>query len=342
MSGTEVFLDDTPGETRGIVVRDGRFEHLIIQSDRDVPQHRLGARCVGRIADVQPGLKGAFVDLGVGPPLGFLPFGPGAPLTVGQKIEVEVSAEPRERKGPTLRRLGTGEGEPRLLAEGVSVAQLLAVLVPGQQPMRGLAALQAGLDAEEEALRDGGLFGDIGLDLCVQRTRALIAVDLDLAPGAGRGKGGRARDLANRQGLIEAARLIRLKGWGGLVAVDLIGVGHDGAAILADARAAFGADKDIVFGPVNRFGVLQLALPWRRTPLEERLARDGPVWRAVVEMMRALHRALLSDTLSARIIATCEPEMARMAEPLMTALGPRAALVGNLSSAPGHFRIDPA
>lgn len=342
MSGIEVFLDDTPGETRGIVVRDGRFEHLIIQSDRDVPQHRLGARCVGRIADVQPGLKGAFVDLGVGPPLGFLPFGPGAPLTVGQKVEVEVSAEPRESKGPTLRRLGTGEGEPRLLAEGLSVEQWLAVLVPGQQPMRGLAALQAGLDAEEEALRDGGLFGDIGLDLCVQRTRALIAVDIDLAPGAGRGKGGRARDLANRRGLIEAARLIRLKGWGGLVAVDLIGMGHDGAAILADARTAFGADKDIVFGPVNRFGVLQLALPWRRTPLEERLARDGTEWRVAIEMTRALHRALLSDTLSARIVATCEPEMARVAEPLMAALGPRAELVGDPSSAPGHFRIDPA
>ena len=341
MSGVEVFLDDTPGETRGVVVRDGRFEHLIIQGDRDVPQHRLGARCVGRVVDVQPGLKGAFVDLGAAPPLGFLPFGPGAPLTVGQKVEVQVSAEPREGKGPTLRRVGPGEGEPRLLAEGPSVTDLLAALAPEHAPVLGLAALQAGLDAEEEALRDGGVLGDVGLDLCVQRTRALIAVDLDLAPGAGRGKGGRARDNANRLGLIEAARLIRLKSWGGIVAIDLIGTGHDGAAILADARTAFGADRDIVFGPVNRFGVLQLALPWRRTPLEERLARDGSVWRSAVKMTRALRRTLLSDTLSARIVATCNAETAGMAEPLMASLGPRAGVVGDLSFVPGQFRIDP-
>lgn len=342
MSGLEVFLDDTPGETRGVVVRNGRFEHLIIQGDRDVAQHRLGARSVGRIVDVQPGVRGAFVDLGGAPPLGFLPFGPGAPLAVGQKVEVEVTAEPRAGKGPTLRRLAAGEGEPRMLAEGASVEQVLNALAPGQEPVRGLAAIHAGLEAEEEALRDGGLFGDIGLDVSVQRTRALIAVDLDLAPGAARRKGGRARDIANRHGLIEAARLIRLKGWGGLVAIDLIGVGHDAAMVLADARTAFGADKDIVYGPVNRFGVLQLALPWRRTPLEERLAQDGPVWRPAVDITRALRRALLSDTRSPQIIAACHAQVADVARPLISALGPRAGLVIDPAVAPGHFRIDPA
>lgn len=340
MSGIEVFLDDTPGEKRGIVVRNGRFEHLIIQGQHDVPQHRLGARCVGRIVDVQPSLKGAFVDLGASTPLGFLPFGRGAPLAVGQKVEVEVTAEPREGKGPTLRRLGAGEGEVRLLAEGASVERLLADLAPGQAPVRGLAALQAGLDAEDEARRDGGVFAETGLDVCVQRTRALIAVDLDLAPGATRARGGRGRDLANRQGLAEAARLIRLKSWGGLVVIDLIGVGHDGAVVLADAKVAFGADRDIVFGPVNRFGMLQLALPWRQSPLEERLARDGTLWREAVEMTRALRRALLTDTASARLVATCAPEQVRKAEQLVAALGPRAGLVADDKCAPGHFRID--
>lgn len=341
MSGTEVFLDDTPGETRGIVVRDGRFEHLIIHGNRDVLQHRLGARCIGRIVDVQPSLKGAFVDLGGAPSPGFLPFGPGAPLAVGHKIEVEVTAEPREGKGPTLRRIGTGEGEPGLLAEAPSVEDILATFAPGQVPIRGLAALQAGMDAEEEALRDGGIFGDSGLDLCVQRTRALIAVDLDLAPGAGRARGGRGRDLANRRGVIEAARLIRLKSWGGLVAIDLIGAGHDGAVVLADARAAFGADRDIVYGPVNRFGVLQLALPWRRSPLEEQLMRYGPVWRAAILMTRALRRALLTDTTSARIVASCSAELAKEAQRLVSGLGPRAGLLIDATSAPGQFRIDP-
>ena len=32
----EVFLDDTPGEVRGMVSRDGRFHHLLLQRDDPV------------------------------------------------------------------------------------------------------------------------------------------------------------------------------------------------------------------------------------------------------------------------------------------------------------------
>ena len=67
MADIEVFLDETPGETRGVIARDGLFTQLIIQRDSDRPSDRLGARCVGRIARVEPGLRGAFVDLGAGP-----------------------------------------------------------------------------------------------------------------------------------------------------------------------------------------------------------------------------------------------------------------------------------
>ena len=66
MADIEVFLDETPGETRGVIVRNGRFTHLILHRDSDRPSDRLGARCVGRIARVEAGLRGAFVDLGAG------------------------------------------------------------------------------------------------------------------------------------------------------------------------------------------------------------------------------------------------------------------------------------
>ena len=105
MADIEVFLDETPGETRGVIARDGLFTHLIIQRDSDRSSDRLGARCVGRIARVQAGLRGAFVDLGAGEPFGFLPLAKDDRAGEGAKIEVEVVAEPRERKGPTLRRL---------------------------------------------------------------------------------------------------------------------------------------------------------------------------------------------------------------------------------------------
>ena len=339
MSEVEVFLDDTPGEVRGVVARNGRFEHLLIQREDDVAEYRLGARCVGRIAEVHPGLKGAFVDLG---PIvhGFLPFRGQDRLAVGQKIEVEVSAEPREGKGPTLRLIGAGEGTPRLLSPGPTVVETLARLAPGATPVTGAAAIQAGSDAEEEAGWPGELFPDTGLDLVVQRTRALIAVDLDLSPAPGVSFGAAARTRANRQGLQAAARMIRLKRWGGLTAIDLIGSGEDGEVVMAAAKQAFGGDPDVVFGPVNRFGVLQLALPWRRTPLEEILngpdRRRRPEQRAQ-DVARSLRHSLLSDTTVARITLRCAPDEAALAGPLVARLGPRAHLIADPAVAPGAF-----
>ncbi|MEY3293581.1 MAG: hypothetical protein RJB12_1352 [Pseudomonadota bacterium] len=342
MSEVEVFLDDTPGEVRGVVARDGRFEHLLIQREDDVAEHRLGARCVGRIAAVHPGLKGAFVDLAADLP-GFLPFRGQDRLDEGQKVEVEVSAEPREGKGPTLRLIGAGEGAPRLLRPGPTVAETLAVLAPGVEPVTGLAGIQASRSAEEEAGLPCELFPETGLDLMIQRTRALIAVDLDLAPAPGVAFGAPARTRANRQGLHMAARMIRLRRWGGLVAVDLIGTGLDGDAVMTAARQAFGGDPDVVFGPVNRFGVLQLAMPWRRTPLEEILnGRDRsrrPEQRAQ-DIARSLRFALLSDTKSPRITARAAPVDATLAGPLVARLGPRANLKSDPSMEPGAFLLE--
>ncbi|MFA4893519.1 RNA-binding protein [Brevundimonas sp.] len=339
----EVFLDDTPGEVRGVITRDGRYHHLFIQRDDGVSAHRLGARSVGRIIDVQPGLKGAFVELGGGATPGFLPFRGPKPLTVGQKVEVEVTAEPRERKGPTLRLTGPGEGEPRLLSAGPTVAEMLAALAPGVEPTTGLAAIRAGVEAEEEAMSPGQVFADTGLDVRVERTRALIAVDLDLAPGPGVSFGPPARARANRQGLMEAARLIGLKRWAGLVAIDLIGVGHDGDAASGAARQAFGADPDVVFGPVSRFGVLQLSLPWRLTPLDEVLngpdGRRRPEQRAQ-DVVRALRARLLSDTAAPRVRARCAPEEAALAAPGVAKLGPRADLAPDATLAPGAFVLE--
>ncbi len=347
MSGGEVFLDELPGETRGIIRRDGRFTHILIDREDDEPRHRLGARSVGRVAEVPQGLKGAFVELADGPPWAFLPLKGADRLTVGQKVEVEVTAEPRERKGPTLRMIGSGQGEPRLLARGPTVQETLALLAPGAAPVTGIEAIQASWDAEEEAGFPGELFHDTGLDLMVERTRAMVTVDLDLAPAPGVTLGGKARERANRQGLHQAARIIGLKRWGGLVAIDLIGVGHDGDAITAAAKAGFGAafgkDPDISYGPVNRFGVLQLALPWRRTPLDE-LFGDAFEKRLAAhrtqDVVRCLKHAMLSDTQTPRFVARCAPDEAALAAPLAARLGPRAGVIADAAVAPGAFVWD--
>ena len=335
MSGAvEVFLDDTPGETRGIVARGGRYERLIIHREDTPPQHRLGARCVGRVAAVEPAFGAAFVDLGAGEPFGFLP---GKTVKQGDRVEVEVTAEPRAGKGPTLKRLGAGEGKPRLLAAGPDVAARLAMIAPGAPVQTGRDAVAASLEAEEEARPTTAVFPPWALDLAVERTRAMVAVDIDFAavPGRDAGKG---RAAANREGMAQAARLIRLKGWGGLVAIDLVGAGLNGEVILKEARAAF-TDAGAAFGPLSRFGVLQLSLPWTQTPVEEVLGADPATTRAI-DAVRRLRQALLSDTTAPRGIVVCAPGDVDRIAPLVARLGPRAAVRADAALADGRVRID--
>ena len=335
MTGLKAFLDDSPGEIRGIVARDGRFEHLLIQREDDPPQTRLGARSVGRVMEVAPGLNAAFVDLGMPGPAAFLPIGQGGRVLQGEILQVQTTAEPRETKGPTVRRIGPAEGSPRLIAPGPDVRAELARLAPDVPIQTGVAAIQAGCDAEEEALAATALLPAQGLDIAVERTRALIAVDLDHVPVPGRdAKKGRHR--ANLEGLRQAARLIRLKSWGGLVAIDLVGSRLDAESLGRAARAAFADDPEAVFGPLNRFGVLQMSLPWRRTPIEERLADRQATPIATV---RRLRLQVLQDTATPRFTARCAPDEAVFAGPLVARLGPRAAIVADPAVRPGRAVI---
>lgn len=334
--GVEVFLDAMPGETRGMVFRDGYPEHLLIERDSDVPQHRLGARCVGRVTEVSAGLRGAFVDLGAGDPAGFLPLGRQATVRNGDRIEVVVTTEPRDGKGPVLCHMGPGEGAPRLLEAGPDVAAQLATLEPDADIQTGLAAIAAGHEAVEAALGVATVIPAIGLDLAVQRTRAIVAVDVDYAPIAGTDSR-KGRERANREGLVQAARLIRLKRWGGLVVVDLVGTALDGDIIMRTVKSVFGGDPAVVFGPVNKFGLLSLSLPWRMRPIEAVLGRT--LEDRALDTVRALRHRLLEDTAAPRFTALSPPDEAAIIAPLVARLGPRAALRAEPGLLPGAARI---
>ena len=117
MSEFEVFLDDTPGEMRGVVARDGRFDRLLIQRESDLPQHRLGARSVGRVTAVDGGLRGAFVDLGAPEPFGFLPLRKGERVAVGRRL-LEKAADEAE----AVRFLKLLSGRNHRVFTGVAVA----------------------------------------------------------------------------------------------------------------------------------------------------------------------------------------------------------------------------
>jgi Ribonuclease G/E len=137
-------------------------------------------------------------------------------------------------------------------------------------------------------------------------------VDVDLgAVGARDAK--RAARQVNLEAIAQCARLLRLKAQGGLVVLDLVGRGHDGQALAHALRMAFAPDQPgAAFGPVSRFGTIELALARRFRPVADVLCdADGKpsVPALAYRLLRALEREALADP-GGRITARAAPEVA--------------------------------
>ena len=320
MSERRIYLDRGVGEDRGVVTLDGRPERLILRRYDDDPRLLLGARLIARVASLEPALGTAFLDLGSGAEA-ILPFRPDARPVRGQALEVEIRGEPRRGKLAVARAIGTGEGAPRLLAGAPDVAEALQALVGGTAAIVGRVAREMADEAEAEALE---AFHPLpgGGTLAVEPTRALTAIDVDL----GERKGGDAKRVtrqANLTAIGMAARLLRLKGLGGIVVIDLVGRGHDGNALMAAARAAFAPDNPgVAIGPVGRFGTMELSLPRRARPMAERLCRDDgtPSDRTLAQRLIGRLQVEAAAQPGARLKATCSPDVAAAAAPLAAKL----------------------
>jgi Ribonuclease G/E len=338
MSERRIFLDRGIGESRGVVTLDGAPERLIVRRDDDDPRLLLGARLVARVANVEPALATAFLDLGGGAEA-ILPFKPDARPVRGGALEIEIRSEPRRGKLAIARALGPGEGAPRLLGGPPDLAEELRALVRGADLVEGRAAREAADAAEAEVLETLHSLPGGGV-LAVEPTRALTAIDIDL----GERKGADAKRVtrqANLVALAEAARLLRLKGLGGIVVIDLVGRGHDGNALMTAARAAFGPDNPgVAIGPVGRFGTMELSLPRRVRPLAEVLCREDGALNDRTLAQRLVRRieGEAQAQPGARLLATCAPEVARAAAPLAARLGERFGARFTISADPAAPR----
>ena len=316
MSDRRIYLDKGIGETRGVVTLDGRPERLIIRRDGDNERLLLGARLVARVASIEPALATAFLDLGGGAEA-VLPFRPDAKPVRGQTLEIEIRGEPRRGKLAQARALGPAEGAPRLTTAAPDIVAELQHHAREARLVEGRAARDVADEAEAEALEilhplpGGG-------ELAIEPTRALTAIDVDLSERKG-GDAKRVTRQANMAALGMAARLLRLKGLGGIVVIDLVGRGHDGNTLLATARAAFGPDNPgVLIGPVGRLGTMELSLPRRTRPLAEILCReDGALSDSTLahRLIRRLEAEAASQP-GARLSARCAPDVAKAAAPL--------------------------
>ena len=123
---------------------------------------------------------------------------------------------------------------------------------------------------------------------------------------------------ANHAALAHGARLLRLKGLGGIVVFDLVGRGHDGNALLTAARSAFGPDNPgVAIGPVGRFGTMEMTIPRRTAPLSDILCDAGGGLSDRTLALRLI-RAIETEGASqpgARLEARCHPATAKAAGP---------------------------
>lgn len=311
MSERRAYLYRGVGETVGVVTLDGRPERLIATWDGDDPLDVEGVRGVARIRKIEKAFASAFVQLPGGQDV-LLPLRPDMPkLVEGGLVEIEIRTPSRRDKGAVARFIGEGEGEPRVLEPAFTVEQQLRLLVKSGSPTGGEAALQAVEAAEAEALETVFALPGGG-DISIEPTRALVAVDVDL--GAREGLDAkRAARQANMAALGVAARILRLKGLGGIVVFDLVGRGHDGQALSTAARNAFSVDNPgVAIGAISRFGTLEMTLPRRsRSILDRLLDVDGQPRPAAMarRVARALEREGRADP-GGRLLARCAPTVA--------------------------------
>lgn len=323
-----LYLDDGPGERRAVVTLDGLPERLLIERDEDAPAQQPGARVAARVRRVERALNTAFLDLGVAPDAVLALGRGGPPITDGAWLEVEIVSAARGEKGASARVLGVCEGPIRLIASPPAIETRVQAYAPGSAIIGGSSARAAAEIAEETALavehplRSGGR-------LFIEPTQALTAIDVDLGSAAGDAR--KAAVRANKEAIAAAARLLRLKGLGGLVAIDLAGKGHDGAALSTLAKAVFAPDgAGVSIGSISRFGVLELALPRRERPVAERLLGSDGEPTAVTMALRLLRRIENFAGPGQFVDAVCAPEVAVIAERLSPRLtdriGPRFAI----------------
>ncbi len=315
----EIWVDAAVGETREALVREGRPIALrIVRASDEGRRARWGEVYCARVRDIDRQRRGAFVDLGLRDQQGFLPLGEDgrarlkrerAALTEGAGVIVSVTREAARGTSPVVELQATGhDGEAPHRIDRHDVDEELVLAKPAD------ASTRAKLDAaiESALARTAPIPG--GGALTIDPTAALVAIDVDAGARQGSSDPDRfALDL-NIAAAHEAARQIRLRNLGGLIAIDFVSMrAKSHAKHLEEAvRAAFAGDPwTIQFGALSRFGVFDLVRAQLRTPLHEQLRdADGRLSVETVALMalRAIEREARAQT-GRQIACTVAPDV---------------------------------
>lgn len=298
----EVWRDASVGEAREVLVRAGRPIALRVARASDAGVRvRWGELFCARVAEVDRRRRGAFLDLGLREANGFLPIdkdgrarahhGARFDLRNGQGIVVQVTREAARNKSAIVELVEIGhDGQPPHLLGQHESDEALAEAKPADAQTRGK------IDAviEDALSRTAPIPG--GGVLNIEPTAALVAIDVDSGARQGSADPERFALDVNLAAAQEAARQLRLRNLGGIIAIDFIGLRAQAhrAQLEQSVRAAFKDDPwSVQFAPLSRFGVMELARAQLRQPLHEQLRDDDgrlSVETVALMALRAIER----------------------------------------------------
>lgn len=263
---SEILIHAGAGETRAALVTGGRLEAYAAASLLGPRAARRGDIYLGRVVKMVDAIEAAFVEIGHGQP-GFLARkdvlrgirlheGAALPVTVireamgekGARLSAKVSAAlPAGARPPALLTPGpdlaervvrdwAGKDTPVAIDDARAAAALRSVF-PGHVIERVREDLFARHDLEDQiaGLMVPRVMLPSGGFLTIEKTRALTAIDID--SGGFQAAGGRTETAraVNREAAREAGRQIRLRGIGGVIAIDFIQTDDLPVAILRES-----------------------------------------------------------------------------------------------------------
>lgn len=303
MTALAAWVDGAVGETRTALVRDGVpiMLHVARWSDDGV-RPLWGEVYVARVRTMDRRRRGAFLDLGLGPVQGFVRCDAqgrvrtatgAAALVEGQAVRAHVRREGVREKNAVLDVL---EVLPSADALGrVARAEEDRAAPADDETRERLDALIEGALAREAPVPGGGV-------LTIERTAALSAIDVDAGTRGGERDAERFARALNVDAAAEAARQLRLRGIGGLVAIDFVSMRdpRGRAAVMEALKQAVADDPwGVIVAPMSRFGVVELSRGQLRTPLADLLCDPQGALTAETAALAAL-RGLEREVRAAR------------------------------------------
>lgn len=295
----------SPGELRAICCdAEGRATATFMErwSGKDGPA-RLGSTHRARIRAFADEIRGAFGELESGEEV-FLRLKDRAALTEGAELVLQISSEWRNDK-LARGRIVEGRGDE------------LTTFERWQNTLRSDASLPITEDATSvEAVFEDALHSSVSLEgggrMHIDRTRALIAFDVDTHGRTGKGSAG-ARALAvNQDAIQEMVRQVSLRCMGGNLVLDCVSpINTDAANRLREtarsAFARFGFETAKALRP-SPLGLLEASVPWQYTPIEDVLSRD-PAETRLLALCRELQREATASPVRFFDLRLADPEM---------------------------------